>query len=373
MCGAAACGLVKDSPAPDASGRDAAGTSDGGAPVVASDATPDAATDAGRGFVDAGRDAAGDGPAADADARADIPPPCLPEPEVCNGTDDDCDDETDEGLDCAPCASACPFSELRSDLRLCAAWPGIDTACGGDYPEDKGVLHTAPAEPEVSCTPCACSASLRPVQWDRADPDCRVGFPRDSIDCAPPGCEADLCADQTFGHQADVNLHAEGGLPGAVCRVPEGHSYRLCCRAGLPASPQCPDAVCPVPDGSLGPVVWGEGSRAGWLCGNAGLPEVQAYAEAVPTGLACAPCPCEAQATVAACDGPEALSCTATAARPACSTDCLVRFRPENGEAVNTGVRLSLTVAGDGAIPAPAGGACEPRDTRTLCDGSGAL
>jgi len=362
--------------------------------VDASQRVDSGARDAGREPEDAARDVAAETGAPDArahvadaseppdvrdasaDAARDVQPdvePCFPEPEVCNDLDDDCDGEADQGLDCEPCAAACPIDDLRSDLRVCVAYRDIETACGGDYAEDQGVVHTAPPEVDVTCSSCTCSAALRPVQWDRADPDCSVGFQREAVDCVPPGCEADLCADMTFGHHADVNLHVGGGAPSGVCTVPDGHTFRLCCRAGLQRLTQCPSAVCLVPEGAVGPVVWGEGTRAAHVCERAALPEVTAFTDATPVGLTCAGCPCEATADVTFCDEATSQSCTATAAHPACSTDCLVRFHPATGDAVNTAVRLSLTLAGEGAVPEATGGGCDLVDPVTLCDGAGEL
>lgn len=114
---------------------------------VTSDGNPTNGADAGgppmfRAVVDAGPDAV----AAPPPPPARKPPPpvttppkrCTPHPEICNGVDDDCDGEIDQGLPAVPCAGGGEQYCIAGRLSACpvrceACLPGSERVCFLSY------------------------------------------------------------------------------------------------------------------------------------------------------------------------------------------------------------------------------------------------
>jgi len=126
--------------------------------------------DAGR-AVDAGSDAGRDAPFDGGVVMTqDTGPVCVATPELCNGVDDDCDDEIDEGFDldsdvlnCGACGRPCP--ELPHAAPVCSA--GVcDLTCDPDFADCDDVQATG------------CEASLGAgSSCGRCDRTCGAGFP----------------------------------------------------------------------------------------------------------------------------------------------------------------------------------------------------
>jgi hypothetical protein len=74
---------------------------------------------------------------------------CIPPAETCNNADDDCDGQTDDGFPCIPatveaCTTTCGSSGVRLCLETCewnvCVWPpercnGVDDDCDGETDE----------------------------------------------------------------------------------------------------------------------------------------------------------------------------------------------------------------------------------------------
>ena len=82
--------------------------------------------------------------------------PCLAcEPEVCNGVDDDCDDSVDEGVDAAPCTTACGpgYALCLGGLSYCQGPEPAEETCNGIDDDCDGLTDEGQKNLCDSCGP----------------------------------------------------------------------------------------------------------------------------------------------------------------------------------------------------------------------------
>ena len=146
----------------------------------------------------------------------------APELEICNGIDDNCDGEIDEGLRnrCGTCES--------EPVEIC---DGADNDCDGET--DEGALCDGPSE-------CAHGRCLAPCEHNEC-PFAEVCFdglcidPCDQAECAgDERCEEGLCVDPC----AEVDCGA-----GEICVDGECQSDH-CFYTGCPPGQRCRESVC---------------------------------------------------------------------------------------------------------------------------------
>ena len=116
--------------ADDTAANDGAATQDGADGTDADAAGDGATTDDGATKYDAAGGGAGGSGGSDASADADAPcEPSAAKPEVCNGEDDDCDGQTDEGAQLCDDGNVCTTDE--SCAQTGATWGCVSTPVDG--------------------------------------------------------------------------------------------------------------------------------------------------------------------------------------------------------------------------------------------------
>ncbi|MCB9539366.1 MAG: SUMF1/EgtB/PvdO family nonheme iron enzyme [Myxococcales bacterium] len=252
-----------------------AATADAATPdAEAADATPDMAADA---APDAHVDAA---PDASVDATPDA---CAPQPEQCNGLDDDCDGDTDEEIEaeCAACGVPGALGACGVGVRLCVGgeWACVppappadadcnltDDDCDGDVDEAGERADAPPAHPAVADR---ARCAIEPPDDDGRCADGAVGCRGGAHACA---CCRAACA----GTRADC----AGCVDAAdclTCQQTADVAYRECladcapdpaptawtCAPRADDVPACAPVACP-----YGSVPEGEGCRRVEICNN---------------------------------------------------------------------------------------------------------
>ncbi len=230
--------------------------------------------------------------------------PCVPEAEICNERDDNCDGTVDEGFD------------LTSDVDHCGS---CGTVCGG-------------ANATPSCVSGVCALA------------CDVGW----ADCngdVSDGCEASLASGATCGTCATACVE-----PTPLC-VLSGVDY-ACASTCPPDSPTLCDASCVDLDTSLA------------HCGGCGVPCAPADATASCAGGTCAIATCDAGR--ADCNGDVADGCETDLSSSTSCGDCGVTCGAAAPYCVSSGGRWSCTsgctdgVRGGDETDADCGGAVCP-------------
>jgi hypothetical protein len=152
---------------------------------------------------------------------------CTPSAEACDGRDNDCDGQVDEGLDlqtdaqnCGRCDQACTAAQT---CVAGACEEQHESACTGGADEDSdGQADCADAD----CQGAACAEGCLCDAGGKRESACRDGQDNDGdgqTDCADADCPATACGTQC-GETADCAgaaevcvLPAGGGTPGTCC------------------------------------------------------------------------------------------------------------------------------------------------------------
>jgi MYXO-CTERM domain-containing protein len=198
---------------------------------------------------DTGKDgicAAGLTDCANAAGESECRPARAPTQETCNGLNDDCDDETDEGELCPPgelcvksrCVPVCGTGEFRCDEGYqCVQGACVEKACVS-VECDAGLVCIG-GECVGACDAVACPTGQACVDGVCTDPcagiDCGEGFVCEGgacrVECGCAGCEAGEC-------DPDTGRCVDSGCAGVVCDDGEH------CEAGACVS-DCEGAQCP--------------------------------------------------------------------------------------------------------------------------------
>lgn len=215
---------------------------------------------------------------ANAAGESECRPARTPGEESCNGLNDDCDDETDEGDLCPPgelcvkarCVPVCGTGEFRCDEDYqCVQGACVEKSCL-DVECDPGQIclggKCVGACDDVKCPTgqsCADGVCVDPC----AGIDCGDGFVCEGgacrVECGCAGCQEGECDGDT-GHCVDE------GCAGVVCE--EGQHCRAggcvanCEEAQCPGGAACEDGVCLPPRGG------NEGESGAGGQGNDGMP-----------------------------------------------------------------------------------------------------
>jgi MYXO-CTERM domain-containing protein len=186
-------------------------------------------------------------------------PARVPGEEECNGLDDDCNGDTDEGKLCpqgelcvkARCVPVCGTGEFRCDAgQKCVTGACIETACADKTCAPGKVCQGGKcigACDDVTCpTGQACSdgVCVDPCQGI----DCGEGFVCEQgacrVECGCAGCATGQC-DTDSGHCVDA------GCAGKVCDAGQhcatGECVDDCADAQCPGGAACVDGLCEPP------------------------------------------------------------------------------------------------------------------------------
>lgn len=180
-----------------------------GTPPRLDTTTPDGDADSDvDGDIDADVDSDGDVDA-DSDLDADEEEECVPSDELCNGLDDDCDDEIDEGFDletdeanCGLCGHACDFQNGSGD---CTDGECAVAACDENF-EDCNDIGDDGCEADLRISSAHCGTCGTPCVIDHGTGGCRDGV------CVLDGCEPefeDCNGVSNDGCEADLMTSAE--------------------------------------------------------------------------------------------------------------------------------------------------------------------
>lgn len=192
-------------------------------------------------------------------------PARTPIEETCNGLNDDCDDETDEGDLCPPgelcvksrCVPVCGTGEFRCDQGYqCVKGACVEKACV-DVDCDPGEVCIG-GKCVGACDDVKCPTGQACVDGVCTDPctgiDCGDGFVCEGgacrVECACAGCEEGEC-DADTGHCVDE------GCAGVVCEADQhcqaGACVSDCEEAQCPGGAACENGLClPPPSGDDG-------------------------------------------------------------------------------------------------------------------------
>ncbi|RYZ05315.1 MAG: hypothetical protein EOO73_20025 [Myxococcales bacterium] len=176
--------------------------------------------------------------------------------ETCNGLNDDCDDETDEGDLCPPgevcvksrCVPRCGTGEFRCDEgEQCVQGACVEKACV-DVDCSPGQVCIG-GKCVGACDDVTCPIGQACADGVCADPctgiDCGEGFVCEGgacrVECACAGCETGEC-DADSGHCVDE------GCAGVVCEIGQhcqvGACVGDCDDARCPGGAACEDGLC---------------------------------------------------------------------------------------------------------------------------------
>jgi MYXO-CTERM domain-containing protein len=212
---------------------------------------------------------------ANADGESECRPARTPSAEACNGLDDDCSGETDEGDLCptgeicvrARCVPQCGTGEFRCDSdKTCVEGACIDADCvdvtctGGKVCMGGKCVGACD---DVTCPhgqTCADGVCVDPCDGI----DCGDGFVCENgaclVECSCAGCGSGEC-DTASGHCVD------DGCAGVPCDAAQhcvaGTCVDDCAEAACPGGGECVDGAC------LAPVTVSEGSGGGAADGGA--------------------------------------------------------------------------------------------------------
>jgi MYXO-CTERM domain-containing protein len=223
---------------------------------------------------DTGQDgvcAAGLTDCANAEGESECRPARTPSDEVCNGLDDDCSGETDEGDLCpegeicvrASCVPLCGTGEFRCGLdQKCVEGACIDAACVDvDCAAGKVCMggKCVGACDDVTCPhgqACADGVCVNPCDGI----DCGDGFVCEDgaclVECSCAGCATGEC-DATSGHCVDAGCADVACDPGQHCAA--GACVDDCGDAACPGGGECLEGQC-LPPVDAGPGAGGAAS-----------------------------------------------------------------------------------------------------------------
>ncbi len=211
---------------------------------------------------------------ADANGESTCRPARTPNEETCNGLDDDCNDETDEGDLCPPgelcvksrCVPVCGTGEFRCDKDFqCVQGACIEKSCV-DVNCDPGLVCMG-GKCVGACDGVKCPTGQSCADGVCVDPcagiDCGDGFVCEGgacrVECGCAGCQEGECDGDT-GHCVDEGCAGVACEDGQHCRT--GECVSDCDEAACPGGAACEDGLC------LPPVSGGEGDGGG--AGGAG-------------------------------------------------------------------------------------------------------
>ena len=200
-------------------------------------------------------------------------------PETCNGKDDDCDGQTDEGL-CED-GNPCTTGSCNSD-GSCQQTPAVNTPC-----DDANLctqVDTCQAGACQGAQPKVCDDG-NPCTADACDPQggCVGPAVKPGTACSDDGnpCSLDQCVDKACEHldAAPGTACSDDGNPctldqcqGKACQHPDAPAGSACQDDGNPCSDdQCSGGACQHPPAKLGTACPDDGdSCTADLCDGAG-------------------------------------------------------------------------------------------------------
>ena len=183
--------------------------------------------------LDGGDPSTDGGPPRDAGPRTDSGPVCVPSAEQCNGEDDDCDGDVDEGFDldtdplnCGGCGDACTLAGATAG---CAGGLCTIESCDTDRGDCNGDARDG-CEANLATSALHCGACD-----DACDPANGSGT------CVDGACELDGC-DPGFD---DCNGDASDGCETALSTLTDCGACGVACEA-TDGTPTCASGTCAI-------------------------------------------------------------------------------------------------------------------------------
>jgi MYXO-CTERM domain-containing protein len=194
---------------------------------------------------------------AGADGKSECRPARTPGAEACNGLDDDCDGDTDEGDELCPvgelcvkarCVPRCGTGEFRCDVdHQCVAGACLEKACL-DVSCAAGKVCVA-GQCLGACDGVTCPTGQSCADGVCVDPcqgiDCGEGFVCEDgaclVECSCAGCAQGEC-DPSSGHCVDAGCAGVACDDGKHCAA--GHCEDDCAEAHCPGGASCEVGAC---------------------------------------------------------------------------------------------------------------------------------